>query len=382
MSRPEHSEGRWEWLPRLFPSLRIAVIHSAEPAHGSVLYRTHQTRPWKSYVSVASDIQAALKRLGFQHVSLMDDGMELPRRLLEQGIHLVWLNTGGIQGYGSMSQTPALLEMLGMPYIGHDPVHAGILDNKHLFKRMLSSAGIRTAPFMVWDGSQERFSPPASWRTDPLFEGPAPSFVVKPVSGRASVNVHFVESLEGLAETVERVYARTLDLVLIERYLPGREYCVSVKGPVLGSNGRLSDTGGPLAFSVLERCLGPDERIFTSMDVKPLAHDRARLLGAGEEARQQELCVLGRRIYQELTLHHLIRLDVREDARGHLHVLEANPKPDLKRPTGDNINLVCLGMEALGMSYEDLLLSMIAERLEFLLLHRAESVAHLVSLLR
>ncbi len=381
MQWSEHPGRRWEWLSRLFSTLRIAVIHSAAPNPGSVIYRTHQTRPWKSYASVAADIQAALKRLGFQHVSLMDDGMELPGRLVEQGTHLVWLNTGGVQGYGSMSQTPALLEMLGVPYIGHDPIQAGILDNKHIFKRMLSSVGVRTAPFMIWEGSAGRFSLPERWRTDPLFAGPAPSFVVKPVSGRASVNVHFVEAIDGLAETVEQVYARTLDLVLIERYMPGREYCVSVKGPVLCSNGRLSEAHGPLAFSVLERCLGGDERIFTSMDVKPLAHDRARLLGAGEEARQEELCALGRRIYQALALHHLIRLDVREDAHGHLHVLEANPKPDLKRPTGGRINLVCLGMEALGMSYEDLLLSMLAERLEFLLVNRSESVAHLVALL-
>lgn len=382
MSWNKFAQGAWDWLSPLHAKLRIAVIYSADPdTEGVVLHRTHQARPWKSYATVAADIQAALRRLGFQHVWCMADGMDLPQRLAKHDIQLAWLNTGGVQGYGPMCQAPALLEMIGVPYVGHDPVHSCLLDEKHLFKRMLISLGFRTPPFMTWDGSKGRFSPPRwSWQ-GPLFGQRDASFVVKPVSGRASVDVHFVESMDGLADVIEKIYERTRDLVLIERYLPGREYCVSVKGPVLSVGGQLVHLGAPMAFSALERHLEPGERIFTSMDVRPLTLARARLLDDSEWGRERELLALGCQLYSELGLRHLVRLDVREDASGHLHVLEANPKPDLKQPGEDVINLVCVGLAPMGMSYEDLILSLLAERLEHLLRHRHASVARLAALL-
>jgi D-alanine-D-alanine ligase len=382
MSWSEFEKGAWGWLHALSAKLRIAVIYSADPSdEGAVLHRAHQTRPWKSYAAVAADIEVALHRLGFPHVWCMPDGMELPKRLAEHDIHLAWLNTGGVQGYGPMCHAPAQLEMLGVPYVGHDPIHSCVLDDKHLFKRVLLSLGLRTAPFMTWDGTQGRFAPPPPRKHEALFGGCAPSFVVKPVSGRASVDVHFVESVEGLAEVIEKIHSRTRDLVLIERYLPGREYCVSVKGPVLNLGGRLERRDAPVAFSALERRLEEGERIFTSMDVKPMTPARARLLGEKEWVRGRELLALGRRLYSGLGLRYLVRLDIREDEKGHLYVLEANPKPDLKRPDEDVISLVSLGLPALGMSYEDLILSLLAERLEHLLRHQRTSIARLAALL-
>jgi D-alanine-D-alanine ligase len=64
-----------------------------------------------------------------------------------------------------------------------------------------------------------------------------------------------------------------------------------------------------------------------------------------------------------LQLETLIRLDVRADCEGTLHVLEANPKPDLKRPEGSRINLACAGLHQHGMNYEDLLLSLLTDTL-------------------
>lgn len=37
-----------------------------------------------------------------------------------------------------MSHAAAMLEMFGVPYLGHDPITTSILDSKHLFKRELA----------------------------------------------------------------------------------------------------------------------------------------------------------------------------------------------------------------------------------------------------
>ena len=52
-------------------------------------------------------------------------------------------------------------------------------------------------------------------------------------------------------------------------------------------------------------------------------------------------------------------------------ILETNPKPDLKRPVpGGVTSLVCTKLAANGMDYEDLIFSLLADRLELLLRRR------------
>jgi hypothetical protein len=53
---------------------------------------------------------------------------------------------------------------------------------------------------------------------------------------------------------------------------------------------------------------------------------------------------LAHETYLELNLGSLIRLDVRADASGKLHVLEANPKPDLKKPAAGVTSLIAAGL--------------------------------------
>jgi D-alanine-D-alanine ligase len=120
--------------------LRIAVIFGGNKLEtDSVLYETQNSRSWKSYQAVAEDIAAALRRLGFAHVWAMPDDMNLGERLRREGIHLAWLNSGGVQGYNAAAHTAAMLEMMGLPYVGHDPSAATTLDNKHAFKRICPS---------------------------------------------------------------------------------------------------------------------------------------------------------------------------------------------------------------------------------------------------
>ena len=63
-------------------------------------------------------------------------------------------------------------------------------------------------------------------------------------------------------------------------------------------------------------------------------------------------------------------------------VLEANPKPDLTFPTKDTTSLVCANLAAHGMSYDDLIMSLISDRIDLLFSQRRQSVAHLTALLK
>ena len=372
-----------QYLEVLFAKLRIAVVFGGNcDRPDSVIYKTHNPRSWKSYEIVAREIAQALTQIGFKHVYVIPDDMNLPEQLKQINIHLVWLNTGGVQGYNPVCHTPALLEMLGMPYVGHNPLNSSILDNKHAFKRELESVGIKTALFMTWHPSQGILQPNLQNRFAIAFGDYQGPFVVKPVSGRASLHVHFVDKIEGLSQAVAEVHRATHNTALIEKYLPGREFCVAVCGYVTYAEGGFTKNTKPFAFSTVERVLESDERIFTSMDQKAITADRGRLMGAEEPELKQQLIELARKIYWEFSLNSLVRIDVRSDADGELYVLEANPKPDLKHP-GENVtSLVALGLAEYGMSYNDLIFSLLADRLDYLLTQHIEIIPHIVDLLR
>ena len=118
------------------------------------------------------------------------------------------------------------------------------------------------------------------------------------------------------------------------------------------------------------------------MDVRPITTDRVRRLDPVSDARHLSILqILARKVFRELNLEALIRLDVRIDSDGVMEVLEANPKPDLKAPASDRLSLVCAGLPAHGMSYDDLILSLIADRVDRLISQRRQAVSHLTALL-
>ncbi len=371
-----------EYIEKLFSKLRIAVIYGGDKtALNSVIYQTHNTRSWKSYKIVAAEIQDTLKKLGFQQVFLIPEDMNLPENLQKNNIHLAWLNTGGVQGYNPVCHGAAILEMLGIPYVGHNPLYSSILDNKHIFKRELLAIQVKTATFFTWHPyPQGKFNPTDS-NFQAAFGDYSGPFIVKPVSGRASLHVYLVDRVTDLPDIMECVYQATDNMVLVEKYLPGREFCVAVGGYVTCIGGKLYKKNQPFAFSALERIFEPGERIFTSMDQKPISGDRAKLITEAELKLKQDLLQLSQKVYTHLGLQSLIRIDIRTDNDGILSVLEANPKPDLKRPQPGISSLVALGLDEYKMSYEDLIISIFADRLDYLFSRIPKNIDHIFALL-
>jgi D-alanine-D-alanine ligase len=76
-----------------------------------------------------------------------------------------------------------------------------------------------------------------------------------------------------------------------------------------------------------------------------------------------------------------VRVDVRSDSAGDLHILEVNPKPDLKKPVGTSTSLVMAGPSAEGISYNDMIFGLLADRLHHLLNYERAVAEHIVNLL-
>ena len=354
--------------------LRIAVVYGgSKDEQGSFFYATHNPRATKTYEPVAREIADSLQRSGYRNVIALPENIELLNNLKQHNIDFVFCNSGGLQGYNSMSHLPAMLEMSGLPYVGHNPLDATLLDNKHLFKQSLADLGIPTATWLACHSvdSEADFRAAMNARFNHC-TGP---FIVKPTSGRASIHVHYVENLQQAWEHTCQLLELTGNTVLVEEYLPGREFVVAVSGPVVCKQQQLSDLEAPFAFSALERHLDADEPIFTSMDKRAITANRVK--SADCPTLEQQLKELGQAVHHGLGLQSLIRVDMRINDKGELSVLEANPKPDLTRPSPDKTSLACHGLPAEGMVYEDLIETLLLNALALRLRHQPGSVPHI-----
>lgn len=121
-------------------------------------------------------------------------------------------------GYGENGGVQADLERLGIPYTGPGPAASRIAMDKILTKHALISAGIPTAGFNVVG----QYDPPESVTL------PFP-VVVKPPRDGSSVGLTCPCDKAALPAALEK--ARGVDPeVLVEEYIPGREWTVAVIG--------------------------------------------------------------------------------------------------------------------------------------------------------
>ena len=66
---------------------------------------------------------------------------------------------------------------------------------------------------------------------------------------------------------------------------------------------------------------------------------------------------------------------------GRLYVLGADPKPDMKAPCDHSVTELSAGLAMAGMSYDDLILSLLADQVDILLRNDRGCPGHLRALL-
>lgn len=380
--RPQNADFLHALVDKMKRSLPVAVVHGGNRStRGAVIRQTRNPRSDKSYAVVAADIANALRRLGFAQVDLVPEDMRMGDTLRTLNTGLAWLNSGGTQGFSSTCHAASMMELFGVPYIGHNPMNAALLDNKHSFKYVLNGLGVDTPEFLVCDFKNPELIDEAVEQFDTVFAG-VDYLVVKPVSGRASLHVHQVQGKQQALAVARSVHEATGNLVLIERFMSGAEYTIAINGPFISAGRQLDELDSCFAFSATRRVLGSDEPIFTSMDVRPIGPERCQILDPIKDAEiVTTLSRLAEKVYKGFGLETMVRVDIRADESGRLYVLEANPKPDLKQPTASGFSFVSAGLHHFGMDYDDLILSILVDRLHFLLTHRRDMIPQIVDLL-
>lgn len=251
-------------------------------------------------------------------VTRIGNARALTQRLAQgQRWDLVFNIAEGIWGTARESQVPALLDVFGIPYTFSDPLTLAVCLDKRLAKHVLREHALPTPDFVVLTEAEQ-------WRQVQL---PYPLFV-KPIAegtsrGVTSLSVvHTADELRLTSAELLRSYAQP---VLVERYLPGREFTVGIVGT--GSSAR--------ALGALEvHLFGEADQGVYSYDNKQLFEGRVRY-SAASDAEAQRACDLALAAYRVLGCRDGGRVDLRSDEHGQPCFIEANPLAGLHPEISD-----------------------------------------------
>ncbi len=120
----------------------------------------------------------------------------------------------------------AILDELGVPYVGSDTFTIAVATDKSLAKRLWQQSGLPTSPFHVARMEKDC----EAFRDYPPFEYP---LFIKPVAGRGSAGIDDTSVVHNYDQLISGVFKRHETIgqpVLIERFLQGKEITLGVLG--------------------------------------------------------------------------------------------------------------------------------------------------------
>ena len=283
-------------------------------------------------------IRQALLAEGHEVFSLGGD-LGIIEKIRRTGVEFVFNIAEGFEGRSREAHIPSILEMMKIPYSGSDPLGLAVTLDKSVAKRIAISLSVPTPDFWIVEKENDLKEIPDRF---PLF--------VKPVWQGSSKGIRRsskVETHGELREEVNRLLENYPgDQIMVEAYVPGREFTVGVIG-----------NRSPEILGIMEIAFRNKAKkdFCYSLEVKRNWREEVEYNARPSLSPSLELgmCDAALRIFKTLRLRDVARFDFRVDSEeGRFYFLEANPLPGLSPESGD---LVILAQKK-GWSYKQLIL--------------------------
>lgn len=233
----------------------------------------------------------------------------MPRVLKGETPGLAFNLSYGIQGQARYTHVPGILEMVGIPYVGSNPLAHSLALDKVVAKVIFRQYGLSTPEFVVIKDVD--FKPPD-------LEYP---LIVKPKNESVSMGIQMVNDLKELREAARIILEDFNQSVLAEQYIAGREINVGLLG-----------NDPPEALPPCEIVFGDKGPAIYTIDDKRGKSGRtiewicpARI---GEKLTE-EAKRLAKEAFNVLGCYDMARVDMRLDDKGQLYILEVNSLPSL-----------------------------------------------------
>jgi D-alanine-D-alanine ligase len=254
-----------------------------------------------------------------------------------------------VEGFGGGSigeaHVSGLLELLGLAYTGCPPEAQALCQSKAKTKALLKGLGLPTAPFAVV----------RSGEPIPRWAGPWP-VLLKPEAEDASLGIDqssVVRTAEAIVEGVARLRVRYGREVLIEAYLPGREFNVGVLAlpdPMALPVAEILYEVPNGSWPILTYAAKWDEGSVEDLNSRPSCP------AAVEPALEDQIAHLAVEAFGATGCRDYARVDFRLDADGSPMILEVNPNPDIGPKAG-----WARALRASGLDYEATLARLVVQ---------------------
>ncbi|HUO01631.1 MAG TPA: hypothetical protein VMU31_02555 [Rhizomicrobium sp.] len=207
--------------------MRIGVTYDLRSDYLAQGLGEEETAEFDAEETIVAVCQA-LGELGHQPERI--GGIRLLTQALAKGARwdAVFNICEGLKGVSREAQVPALLEAYDIPYVFSDPLTLALTLDKAMTKRVVRDAGVPTADFAVIEREADIAKVALPF---PLFLKPVAEGSGKGVDARSCVKDR------GQLEQVARdLLARFRQPVLVEEFLPGREFTVGITGTGAGAS--------------------------------------------------------------------------------------------------------------------------------------------------
>jgi len=212
----------------------------------------------------------------------------------------------GMYGDSRESLVPAMLDSYRIPYVFSGAVTLGISLNKAFAKRIVRDAGIPTPDFFVVSNPDDINSHHLAY---PLFAKPVAEGTGKGIEGKSLIKKN--EELETVCKDLLNRYNQP---VLVEEFLPGREFTIGI----VGNNKHARAIGG-MEIIYSQRA----EKSYSYFN-KENYKDFVQYLPV--EGKLLEECArVSLKVWSVLNASDGGRVDLRMDKNGEIYFLEINP---------------------------------------------------------
>lgn len=301
---------------------------------------------WDNPATIAA-VESALSPLG--KVVRLEATEDFPEKLRQTRPDIVFNIAEGFNGVNREAHVPAICEFYGIPYSGSDPFTLTLCLDKARTKETLAFHGIPTPKFAVVEKLADLYRLAAKLAF-PLF--------VKPVhegSSKGITDSNLCRDRDQLFRQTEFLLENYHQAVLVEEFLPGKEFTCAVLGngdeatvlPIVGMNFETLPEGALPIYSY-------DAKFVWDRPEKPLEIFECPARITSELQASIERVTLG--AFRVLGCRDWARIDVRLDANGEPNVLEVNPLPGILPDPAENS---CLpkAARAAGIGYDELIQS-------------------------
>jgi D-alanine-D-alanine ligase len=319
------------------PPLRVGIAYNLKK--GAAADAEDMEAEYDSFDTIRA-IREALEGAGLS-VELLEADDGFVEKVKNAGVDIVFNIAEGTHGRGREAQVPAILNFLGIPFSGSDETTLGLALDKALTKRYLSTYGVETPAYRIVKSPDQ--SPGPSLRF-PL--------IVKPNSegsGKGITDLAVVENETQLADVVRNDFRLYGEPMLVEEYIPGREFTVGLLG-----NGSGLSVFEPMEIRYLS---GSRQNQIYSYHVKTnyKKYVEYRCPSDLDPETAGRMNQTAAQIYEALDCRDFARIDFRLSESGVPYFIEINPLPGLAPGYSDYPMLA----EFCGMDYGTLILNVL-----------------------